>query len=247
MTYQWVDYDRNFLVRRYDRIAGLIPFFEWLFFLPSGLRRNAVDRLELKPGDSVLEVGCGTGRNLPFLRSAVGSRGRVYGVDLSAGMLSKAHELTTRNRWSNVALTQADAIDYVAPRRLDGVLFSLSYNTIPHHHAVLCHVWSQLRPGGSLVIMDAKPPPGRWGEFILPFCVWLMKRTVLGNPYIQPWKHLETMTERFEMEEFLFGSYYICRGIRRELRSLRCNNGRSLPAADNGEALLAINNQQTPR
>jgi hypothetical protein len=74
-----------------------------------------------------------------------------------------------------------------------------------------------------------------------------MKRTVLGNPYIQPWKHLETMTEHFEMEEFLFGSYYICRGIRRELRSLRCNNGRSLPAADNGEALLAINNQQTPR
>lgn len=246
MTYEWVDCDRNFLVRRYDRIAGLIPFFEWLFFLPSGLRRNAVDRLELKPGDSVLEVGCGTGRNLPFLRSAVGSRGRVYGVDLSPGMLSRAHELTARNRWSNVALTQGDAIDYVAPRRLDGVLFSLSYNTIPHHHAVLCHVWSQLRPGGSLVIMDAKPPPGRWGEVILPLCVWLMKRTVLGNPYIQPWKHLATMTEHLEMEEFLFGSYYICRGIRRDRRSLR-RNGRSSPAVDIGEALLSNNNQQTQR
>jgi ubiquinone/menaquinone biosynthesis C-methylase UbiE len=219
VTYQWIDCDRNFLVQRYDRIAALIPFFEWLFFLPSGLRRNAVDRLELKSGDSVLEVGCGTGRNLPFLQSAVGSRGRVYGVDLSSGMLSRANELTARNRWTNVALTQTDAIDYVAPRRLDGVLFSLSYNAIPHHRAVLCHVWNQLRPGGSLVIMDAKPPPGRWGELILPFSVRLMKRTVLGNPFIQPWKHLSTLTAEIEMEQFLFGSYYICRGVRRDKRA----------------------------
>jgi ubiquinone/menaquinone biosynthesis C-methylase UbiE len=210
VTYQWINCNRNFLVQRCDRIAGLIPFFEWLFFLPSGLRRNAVDRLELKPGDSVLEVGCGAGRNLPFLQSAVGCRGRVYGVDLSVGMLSKAQERTERNRWTNVALTKADAIDYVAPRRLDGVLFSLSYNAIPHHRAVLCHVWNQLRPGGSLVIMDAKPPPG----------ARLMKRTVPGNPYIQAWKHLATLTADFEMEEFLFGSYYICRGVRRHRPSL---------------------------
>lgn len=220
MTYQWVDCDRNLLVQRYDRIAGLIPFFEWLFFLPSGLRRNAVDRLDLKPGDSVLEVGCGTGRNLPFLHNAVGHHGRVYGVDLSARMLSKAHALAERYGWTNVALTEGDAIDYVAPSRLDGVLFSLSYNTIPHHRAVLHRVWNQLRPGGSLVIMDAKLPPGCWGDLILPFSVWLMKRTVLGNPHIQPWKHLATMTDDFEMEDYLFGSYYICRGVRRDRRSV---------------------------
>jgi SAM-dependent methyltransferase len=122
-----------------------------------------------------------------------------------------------------VSLTEVDAIDYVAPRRLDGVIFSLSYNTIPHHRAVLHHAWNQLRPGGSLVIMDAKPPPGRLGELVLPFSVWLMKRTVLGNPYLRPWEHLATLTEEFEMEEFLFGSYYICRGTRRERRSSRRN------------------------
>jgi ubiquinone/menaquinone biosynthesis C-methylase UbiE len=220
VTCQWVDCKRNFLVQRYDRIAGLIPFFEWLFFLPSGLRRNAVDCLDLKLGDSVLEVGCGTGRNLPFLHNAVGRRGRVYGVDLSAGMLSRAHALAARNGWTNVTLKEGDAIDYVAPGRLDGVLFSLSYNTIQHHRAVLHHVWNQLRPGGSLVIMDAKLPPGRWGGIILPFSVWLTKRTVLGNRYTQPWRHLATMTTDFEMEEYLFGSYYICRGIRPRRRTV---------------------------
>ncbi len=50
---------------------------------------KAVDRLSLQPGDHVLEIGCGTGRNLPFLSAAVGPQGRVYGVDLSPGMLGE--------------------------------------------------------------------------------------------------------------------------------------------------------------
>jgi len=239
VTYQWVDCDRNFLVQRYDRIAGLIPFFEWLFFLPSGLRRNAVDRLNLRPGNNVLEVGCGTGRNLPFLHNAVGQTGRVYGVDLSSGMLGKAHDLTGRNRWTNVRLSQGDAVEYVAPEPLDGVLFSLSYNTMPHHRAVLHNVWRQLRPGGSLVIMDAKPPPGRGGELIMPFSVWLMKHTVLGNPYIQPWKDLATITDDFEMEEFLFGSYYICRGVKSDGRSLE-HECSQVDHADTNEPAMAL-------
>src|SRR5258708_409304 len=38
-------------------------------------------------------VGCGTGRNFPFLREAIGPTGRIYGVDLSAGMLCSARKL----------------------------------------------------------------------------------------------------------------------------------------------------------
>jgi ubiquinone/menaquinone biosynthesis C-methylase UbiE len=225
VTYEWVDCDRNLIVERYDRIAGLIPFFEWLFFLPWGLRRSAVERLNLCPGDRVLEVGCGTGRNLPFLHKAVGVSGRIYGVDLSPGMLRRADDLVQQRGWRNVDLVEGDAADYVAPEPLDAVLFSLSYNTMPHHRVVLDQVWKQLRLGGTLVIMDAKPPPGRGGELVLPFSVWLMKHTVLGNPYIQPWKDLENVADEFEMEEYLFGSYYICRGINR--RGTGCVEGRA--------------------
>ena len=63
-------------------------------------------------------------------------------------------------------------------------MFGLSYNTMPHHLAVLHHAWNQLRPGGRLVVMDAKLPPGLGGRLIgaalddargkglavLPFC-----------------------------------------------------------------------------
>src|SRR6266446_1164386 len=211
---EWVDLDRSFISRRYDRLAGLIPFFDWLLFQPPGFRRKAVDRLDLKPGDRALEIGCGTGRNLPFLQQAVGPTGRVYGVDFSPGMLAKARKLRERQEWSNVELIECDAADYVAPEPLDGILFGLSYNTMPHHLTVLHQAWSLLRPGGRLVIMDAKLPPGLGGELVRPFGVWLMKRTMLGNPYIRPWKDLARFTDQIEMEEFMLGAYYVCRGIK---------------------------------
>jgi SAM-dependent methyltransferase len=65
---QWATRDREVLRQRYDRIANFIPLFDWVLFQPAGLRKHAVDRLKLRRGDRVLEVGCGTGRNFALLR-----------------------------------------------------------------------------------------------------------------------------------------------------------------------------------
>ena len=214
MAYEWVDCDHAAIIERYDRIAGLIIFFEWLLFLPRGLRREAVERLSLRPGEKVLEVGCGTGRNFPYLSEAVGKTGRVYGVDLSPGMLRNGRALCARSGLANIELTQGDAADFMAPVPLDAVFFSFSYNTMPHHLTVLRRAWNALRPGGRLVIMDAKLPPGLAGRLILPFSLWLMKRTLLGNPNIRPWEDLRQLGVNFARDEFLFGSYYICRAVK---------------------------------
>jgi hypothetical protein len=52
----------------------------------------------------------------------------------------------------------------------------------------------------------------RSGDIVNPFGVWLMRLTNLGNPLFQPWRDLSRMSDKLEMEEFLLGSYYICRG-----------------------------------
>jgi ubiquinone/menaquinone biosynthesis C-methylase UbiE len=214
VTYQWVDCERAYIARRYDRIAGLIGLFDWLFFFPPHLRKRAADCLNARPGDRVLEIGCGTGRNFPFLREAVGPTGKVYGVDLSSGMLRRARELCERKQWTNVELTQCDAAEYISSEPLDGIIFGLSYNTMPHHLAVLRHAWKQLRPGGRIVIMDGKLPGGFGGKLALPFGIWLMRHTMLGNPFIKPWNGLAALAEEFAMEEFLFGSWYVCWGAK---------------------------------
>lgn len=214
VTGAWKDLDRGAIASRYDRLARILPLFDWLFFQPPSFRRKAAQKLQLQPGSRVLEVGCGTGRNLPYLREVVGPAGRVYGVDISPGMLAKAHETCARERWMNIELLEQDALDFAPSEPLDGVMFGLSYNTMPHHLAVLHHVWTLLRPGGSLVIMDAKLPDGAGGRMILPFSLWLMKRTMLGNPLIKPWEDLAQLAGSVEMQQFMFGSWYICRAVK---------------------------------
>jgi demethylmenaquinone methyltransferase/2-methoxy-6-polyprenyl-1,4-benzoquinol methylase len=210
----WVDCDRATVTRRYDRLAKFIPLFDRLLFLPPGLRRSAVGHLSLRVGARVLEIGCGTGIALAYLSDAVGPGGRVYGVDLSPGMLRRARARCASEHRRNVALYECDAADFVAPEPLDGVLFCLSYNTMPHHRAVLRRAWKALRPGGRLVVMDARLPSGRSAQWLLPLSLWLMKHTMLGNPLIQPWRELDALCDDFEMQKYLFGSYYICRAVK---------------------------------
>ena len=209
---KWVDYDTTFVRQRYNRLARFFVFFEWLFLLPPGIRRKAVSRLELSPGGRVLEVGCGTGRNLATLLRAVGTHGHVYGVDLSEGMLAEAGKLCVRQGWHNVTLTRADASRYTAPELVDGVIFSLSYAVMPHHREVLQQAWEQLRPGGHLVVVDARLPAGMIGKVLRPFVMWTSRLTVLGNPDIRPWDDLRALTDDVDYEEAQFGTYYICRG-----------------------------------
>jgi len=214
-SYQWVDCDLTTVVRRYDRLAKHIKLFEWLLFLPRGLRERSVVALNLHPGDRVLCIGCGTGRNFSFLRDAVGSTGRIYGIDISPGMLARARAQCAANNWDNIELIECDAAGYVAPAPVDAVLFSLSYTTMPHHQSVLRNAWNQLRLGGRMVIMDAKLPAGFGGRLLLPFSLWLMKHTMLGNPLVRPWEELAEIADEFAMSEYLLGSYYICRATKR--------------------------------
>jgi ubiquinone/menaquinone biosynthesis C-methylase UbiE len=207
---EWQDKDAGFVRARYDSLAGLITFFEWLLWIPRGFRRDAAEALDLQPGQAVMEIGCGTGRNLPHIHAALGDIGRIYGVDLSEKMLSRAAALCRRHGWRNVELVSADATRFAPPEALDAILFGFSYNTMPNHKQALAQAWHQLKPG-VLVVMDAKQPPGLFGRLVMPFSVWLMKKTLLGNPYIKPWDDVRKLDPRLEMTEYLGGSYYICR------------------------------------
>ncbi|MFC6951411.1 class I SAM-dependent methyltransferase [Halorubellus litoreus] len=101
----------------YDGLARFTPGI-------GRLRREAVAALDLSRGDTVVDLGCGTGANLPYLREAVGPTGTVVGVDLTGGMLARAQRLVAANGWRNVHVVQGDATRPPVDGRVDGVLAS---------------------------------------------------------------------------------------------------------------------------
>ena len=200
--------------RRYKRLAPVYPLFEIVFLLPSGIRQRAVDRLNLTPGDTVLELGCGTGRNLQYLVRAVGSEGKVFGVDCCEEMLARARNLRQRSGWKNVALLNQDAGQLELTGMIDAALFSLSYSVMPNPKGAVAAAWKYLRSGKNLIIMDGKLANGIWGRLSRPFVTWLSEKTILGDPMRLPWHALRGLTANVEIEEFNLGTYYICRATK---------------------------------
>jgi demethylmenaquinone methyltransferase/2-methoxy-6-polyprenyl-1,4-benzoquinol methylase len=209
--------------RRYDRIARFYSTLEPLYLIFPPARRKAVATLGLKPGDTVLEIGAGTGRNFPYLVDAVGPGGTVIGVDASQGMLAEARKLIERRGWSNVQLLHQDATQLEVDRDVDGVLFSLSYSALPEPRLALARAWERLRPSSRVVVMDMGLTQGGPYRLLAPIARLLVKYAP-GDAYSDPWSDLAGYGT-VETERFLAGFYYVSSVTKAETPSLAQNPG----------------------
>lgn len=122
-------------------------------------RDRLVDRLEPATGEAVLEIGCGTARNL--IRAARRyPQARFYGIDISVEMLATAREEVARQGLAHrIELARADATDF-DPARLFGcpvfqrIFVSYALSMIPGWRQVLARALGCLAPGGELHVID---------------------------------------------------------------------------------------------
>jgi demethylmenaquinone methyltransferase/2-methoxy-6-polyprenyl-1,4-benzoquinol methylase len=193
--------------RRYDRIARTYSVLEPLYLIFPPARRRAVAALGLKPGDTVLEIGAGSGRNFPYLAEAVGPSGTIIGVDASPGMLAEARKLIERRGWSNVELLQQDATQLEVDRDVDGVLFSLSYSAMPEPRPALARAWERLRPSARVVVLDMGLTQGGAFRLLDPIARLLVKYAP-GDAYSDPWSDLANYGP-VETKRFLLDFFYV--------------------------------------
>jgi cytochrome P450 family 135 len=196
------------IVEGYDRVARLYSTLEPLYLIFPPARRRAVAALDVKAGEVVLEIGAGSGRNLPYLVDAVGPTGAVLAVDASEGMLAQARKLVERHGWSNVQLLRQDAAQLRLDRDVDGVLFSLSYSVLPQPAPALARAWRLLRPAARLVVMDMGLTDPRHRR-ALGLIARLLGKLAPGDPYSRPWDDLAHYGP-VACERFLLGLYYVC-------------------------------------
>src|SRR5690348_11207281 len=118
-TVSQIDRTREHLIQTYRKKAKHYDITSRLYPAPGypqrAQRRRAVQALGLRPGDSVIDIACGTGLNFPLIEEVIGSAGAIVGVDLTDAMLAHAQERIDINGWSNISLVLADAADFDFP------------------------------------------------------------------------------------------------------------------------------------
>src|SRR6266487_833336 len=135
-------------------------FYDWLtpvYILGNEkrLRRTTIGSLRLQPGQTVLDVACGTGLNFPLILEKIGPSGKLIGVDYTSAMLARAQERVKREGWLNVELIRSDAALINLERKFDAALCTLAMGVIPDYRATLNHMLAHVKQGGWLAIGDA--------------------------------------------------------------------------------------------
>ena len=149
------------VARMFNRIAPHYDLMNHLlsFGTDRSWRRHLVRAARPGPGTQALDVCTGTG-DLAVLLARRGAR--VYGLDLSAGMLSRAGRKLARRRLADrVELIRADAMALPFPdRRFDLVSIGFGLRNLPDRARGIAEMARVMAPGGRLHILEFAPPPG---------------------------------------------------------------------------------------
>ena len=145
----------------YDLISPLYDVAIRSLYEP--YRKMVIQKLELQDGETVLDLGCGSGLNFEPIMAEIGPQGILVGVDVSAKMLARAQKVVNQNGWKNVRLFQQDvrrldAVDFEALMGasvpVDKILCTLGMSVFPEWQVVFDKTFSLLKSGGKYGLMD---------------------------------------------------------------------------------------------
>ena len=100
-TMESVEKRQKRATKYYDRFSKV---YDWLSSdrYYKNPRTFAIKKLDLKPNQNILNIPCGTGQNFKYFQEHLKDTGKIIGIDLSRGMLSKANEKIQANEWNNL-------------------------------------------------------------------------------------------------------------------------------------------------
>jgi predicted methyltransferase len=119
------------------------------------MKRRVIETLNLRPGDTAADVGCGDGFYTIPLARFLGPSGKVFAEDISDAELFKLKEHLTKEGLKNVEVIKGAEDDpNLPPDPLDAALIVNAYHEMTAHEAMLRRTLAALKPGGTFVLME---------------------------------------------------------------------------------------------
>lgn len=199
----------GYMARYYDLVMPLMTLGR-----EKSLRQITIKLARLKPGDKVLEVGCGTGTLSLAAKAQVGSTGEVVGIDIAPEMIAVAGHKAMRKR-ADVTF-QVGSIENIPfpDNRFDAVICSFMIFHMPEEvrRNGFTEIYRVLRSGGQLFILDFALPDIPWQRrFVQMHFGHMMQHDVRE---LAPVLKEKSFTD-IEMGETKFMGNYFVRGVKR--------------------------------
>ena len=176
------------------------------------LRVAAIERLQLQPGETVLDVGCGTGLSLAPLLQRLGPQGRIVGIEQCPDMLARARERLTPAQRPQVRLVQASAEAARWRGQADAALLHFTHDIV-RHPAALDNVFAHLKPGAHVVATGLQWAPP-WAVAVNAFVLGAALYSISSLDGLdRPWGGLEQRLKDFEVTPEWMGGVYIASGV----------------------------------
>ena len=189
------------LANRYDQATRLI----------NGIRQRAIAALQLQPGDTVLDAGCGTGYCFTAIQEAIGPKGKLIGFEPTPQMLAIARERVRKQGWANAYLLQTDGARADLPEAPDAVLFSYTHDMI-RAPKTLEKLFSQCKPGARVAATGTK----LYASWFFPGNWWLRLRhkgyITNFDGFEAPWSILAAYLDDFQLKTGPLAQHYIATG-----------------------------------
>lgn len=218
------DTDNRELTPPYFRLLVFLirPFPNFDLFWARPLRQKAVRLLQLKPGNRVLDVGCGPGGSFPYLLDACGPSGTIVGVEISPEVATNARRRVEANGWNNVQVIAGNAETVELEGRFEAVLMLGAPDAYASSRA-LDNLMPHLADGARVVAFGAKLSRGPMRQILSVLLRAAFSRlTFASTPALDygPWAVLAERVPGLQIEELFFGWMFFAWGSVRMSRSL---------------------------
>jgi len=144
--------------RYYNRLSGI---YDWLTASEQALIHKGVEVLRPAPGETILEIGCGTGTGLIAISQKMHGQGRVIGLDLSLKMLQKAKQRMASSITPWLLLASDAGQTSLQAKTVDAIYcaFTLELFSQTDMIATLNEIRRILVPGGRIVVVALSKEP----------------------------------------------------------------------------------------